>query len=131
MSMRNIFYHFILVDYFYSASSYEDHYFGFRRDCTIYEAKTKALISCIVTMQLICTFVFPYAKSRFSHDATLSVFLTDLPLFLDMFILDGSLTCTTHFLSDFGLREVGLEAKPDCDWLTYHCFWTCSFLMVS
>ena len=32
------------------------------RDCTIYEAKTKAL------MQLICTYVFAYTISRFSHD---------------------------------------------------------------
>ena len=31
-------------------------------------AKTKALISCAVTAQLICVFVFAYAKSRFSHD---------------------------------------------------------------
>ena len=31
--------------------------------------KTKALISCAVTAQLICGFVFAYAKSRFSHDA--------------------------------------------------------------
>ena len=36
------------------------------RDCTIYVAKTKALISCAATVQLI--FVFTYAKSRFSHD---------------------------------------------------------------
>ena len=33
-------------------------------------AKTKALISCAVTAQLICVFVFAYAKSPFSHDAT-------------------------------------------------------------
>ena len=32
-------------------------------------AKTKALISCSVTAQLICGFDFAYAKSRFSHDA--------------------------------------------------------------
>ena len=32
-------------------------------------AKTKALISCAVTAQLICGFVFAYAKFRFSHDA--------------------------------------------------------------
>ena len=32
-------------------------------------AKTKALISCAVTVQLICTFVFAYAKSWSSHDA--------------------------------------------------------------
>ena len=27
------------------------------------------LISCAVTTQLICVFVFAYAKSRFSHEA--------------------------------------------------------------
>ena len=38
--------------------------FGFRkqRDCTIYVAKTKALISFAVTAKLICVFVFAYAK---------------------------------------------------------------------
>ena len=35
----------------------------------IYVVKTKALISCMVTAQLICVFVFEYAKSRLSHDA--------------------------------------------------------------
>ena len=39
------------------------------RDCTIYVAKTKELISCAVTAQLICVFVVAYAKSRFSRDA--------------------------------------------------------------
>ena len=44
--------------------------FGFRkkRDCTICVAKTKALIRCAVTAQLICGFVFAYAKSRVSHN---------------------------------------------------------------
>ena len=44
---------------------------GFReqRDCTIYVAKTKALISFAVTAKLICVFVFAYAKCWFSHDA--------------------------------------------------------------
>ena len=32
-------------------------------------AKTKVLISCTLTTQLICTFVFAYGKIRFSHDA--------------------------------------------------------------
>ena len=31
--------------------------------------KTKVLISCAVTAELICAFVFTYAKIRFSHDA--------------------------------------------------------------
>ena len=36
---------------------------------TIYVAKTKALISCTVTTQIIFAFiVFAYAKSRFAHD---------------------------------------------------------------
>ena len=39
------------------------------RDCTIYVAKTKSLISFAVTAKLICVFVFAYAKSLFSHDA--------------------------------------------------------------
>ena len=36
---------------------------------TIQEAKTKALISCAVTAQLICAFVFGMAKTRFPHCA--------------------------------------------------------------
>ena len=35
----------------------------------MYLAKTKVLISCTVTVQLICVFVFAYAKRRFSHGA--------------------------------------------------------------
>ena len=31
-------------------------------------AKTKALISCAITAQLFCVFVFAYAKSWFSHN---------------------------------------------------------------
>ena len=31
-------------------------------------AKIKALISCTVTGQLICAFLFIYAKGSFSHD---------------------------------------------------------------
>ena len=44
--------------------------FGLKKksDCTIYVAKIKALISCAGSAQLICTFVFTYAKSRFSYD---------------------------------------------------------------
>ena len=38
-------------------------------DFSIYEAKTKVLISCAVTTQLICAFVFTKGKSRFSQDA--------------------------------------------------------------
>ena len=43
--------------------------FGFQKksDCTISVAKTKVPISCALTAQLICFFVF--AKHWFSHDA--------------------------------------------------------------
>ena len=36
------------------------------RYCSISKAKTKALISCAITAQLICGFVFAYADSWFS-----------------------------------------------------------------
>ena len=39
-----------------------------KRHCTLYVVKTKALISCALVAQLICVFVFTYAKSRFSHE---------------------------------------------------------------
>ena len=42
-----------------------------KKDCTINVAKTKALISFVVTAKLICVFVLEYAKSRFSHDKAL------------------------------------------------------------
>ena len=44
------------------------------RDCTIRVAKTKALISFVVTAKLICVFVFAYAKKGFSHDEAHTVF---------------------------------------------------------
>ena len=34
----------------------------------MYVEKTKALLCCAVPAQLICIFVFTYAKSRFSND---------------------------------------------------------------
>ena len=42
--------------------------FGFKenRGCTICVAKPKTLISCAVTAQLICVFVFAYADCLFS-----------------------------------------------------------------
>ena len=35
----------------------------------MFVAKTKVLISCTVTTQLICVFVFTYANNRFPNDA--------------------------------------------------------------
>ena len=47
-------------------SSFEkmDRGFRMKRDCTIYVAKTKALISCTVTGQLICILCFRICKKE-------------------------------------------------------------------
>ena len=59
--------------------------FRFRkeRDCTIYVAKTKALISCAVSAQLICVFVFAYANVGFSQDRAEMLFWS-IFLYLDL-----------------------------------------------
>ena len=49
-------------------------------DCTYHVVKTKALISCAVTVQLICAFVFTYAKSRFSYDTAQLISTLLIPL---------------------------------------------------
>ena len=49
-------------------------------DCTYHVVKTKALISCAVTVQLICAFVFTYAKSRFSYDTAQLISSLLIPL---------------------------------------------------
>ena len=36
-------------------------------ECTIHVAKTKALISCAVTAQLFCVFIFAYTRIKFSR----------------------------------------------------------------
>ena len=42
--------------------------------------KTKALISCAVTAQLICIFVFSYAIKRFSHnEAHICTYVEPIP----------------------------------------------------
>ena len=58
------------------AKSLEFRIYRKKRDCTIYVAKTKALISFGVTAKLICVFVFAYAKGRFSHDAAHMISVT-------------------------------------------------------
>ena len=53
--------------------------------CTIYMAKTKALISCEVTVQLICAFVFAYEKSRFSRDGLIIMSLVVIYMYVHDF----------------------------------------------
>ena len=50
-----------------------------RKKRTIRVAKTKALISCAVTAQLICGFVFAHAKVRFSHEVAHLSYILNLP----------------------------------------------------
>ena len=42
----------------------------------MYVAKTKVLISFVVTAKLICVFVFAYAKRWFSHDTAQIIIIT-------------------------------------------------------
>ena len=44
------------------------------RNCTTRVAKTKALISFVVTAKLICNFVFAFKDCWFSHGAAQMVF---------------------------------------------------------
>ena len=82
-------------------------------DCTIYVVKTKTQISCTVTSQLICAFVFAYAKSRFPHDAAhkfvceLSVFLTH-PLVTILMVVQ-SLGNTSGCTSSWNTRNILLR----------------------
>ena len=46
--------------------------------CTIYVVETKVLISCTVTAELICVFVFMYAKNRFKSKQLLFNCCSDL-----------------------------------------------------
>ena len=58
----------------------------------VYIAKTKALISFVVTAKLICFFVSAYAKSRFSHDTaqiTVMPFLTYVSLLFTGLLFSG------------------------------------------
>ena len=45
-----------------------------KRDCTVFVVRTKALISCSVTVQLICAIIYAYAL-RFSHNVALFMYV--------------------------------------------------------
>ena len=46
------------------------------RGIVLYVVRTKAVICCAVTAQLICAFVYAYAKTRFSHEEALCLKLS-------------------------------------------------------
>ena len=67
-------------------------------------ATLKVLISCPVTSQLICSYVFTYAKSRFSHDVVYIVlyrkFFNDLSDICSMFAVQWALTDNVNILAE-------------------------------
>ena len=58
--------------------------------CTIGLAKTKVLISCAVTAQLICAFVFSYACCWFSHVAAQMISKNRLTVSKKSFVMVSS-----------------------------------------
>ena len=52
-----------------------------KKDCTIRAAKSMVLLSCAVTAQLICGFVFAYVNCWFSH--AVAQLLSDLQIILN------------------------------------------------
>ena len=75
------------------------------KDCIIYVGKTKALINCVVTLQLIYAFVLAYAKGRISHDASHVISSRNIENCLEIFI-------TFSFLSDSILAIWMAVPKP-------------------
>ena len=69
------------------------------------QQKSKTLISCTVTPQLIYAFVFAYAKSRFSHVAALTYVLNNdiknqKSSFVCLLVLSEALCPSQQFFSD-------------------------------
>ena len=58
----------LAISHVFESISMNDYYF--KIDLAILKAKTMVLNSCTVTAQLICTFVFAYARRRFCTDIT-------------------------------------------------------------
>ena len=65
---------------------------------TIFIAKIKALISCAVTVQLSCGFVFAYAKRRFSHVAAQLIFHLSLLAYISEVLRIGVVTEYNKYL---------------------------------
>ena len=82
--------------------------------------KTKALISCAVTAQLICGLnVFAYAKSRFSHDEAQILVFLHLQTQTNFITIVN--TCTLSYLSiaqRMGLIEAPGQLLTETEWET-------------
>ena len=78
------------------------------RGSTIYVVKTKALIRCAVTTQLICASVFTYAKIRFSGNAANIQYV--------MFCVYHSRPYVKDIFQSISAK-VGKE--PCCDWVSW------------
>ena len=80
--------------------------------CSIYVVKTKALISCMVNLQLMCSFVFTYANSRFSHAVAqkMMMMMTMMMMMISIFSGYGSVQMTLFDL----LYYVHLKQLRSC-----------------
>ena len=67
-------------------------------DCTIYVTKTKALVSCALTVRLICAFIFEYAKSRLSHGAAQTIDTSEFHGIVAIFHLRDMYTNTSKLV---------------------------------
>ena len=95
-------------------------WFRKKRDCTIYMAKTKALISCAVTVQLICSFVFTYAKIWFSHGAA-QIILRVFKSLLAKIQYISQIECCCNEILLFFYQVFVKHSKPK-DWSKAKCF---------
>ena len=75
----------------------------------MYLMKTKVLIKCAVTVQLICAFVFAYAKSRFSNDVAktrqLSTMLLIRLQMLKLILIFAACICIYRFSTDMAKKQ--------------------------
>ena len=71
----------------------------------IYVAKTKALSSCMVTVQLVCAIDFAYARNRLSHDAAHIIKLSSSLKEEQIFLTKNTLWLTFQHLSMANSRQ--------------------------
>ena len=87
------------------ASDFE---FRKKRHCTIYGVKTRVLISCAVTAQLICTFDFAYADGCLMHGVFMHGFLMH-GFLMHGFLMHGFIS---SFLNLLLLLMLGSTSTP-------------------
>ena len=74
-------------------------------NCTVRVVKTKALISCAVTAQLICAFVFTYAEIWFPHDAAHLIIIAET-VWIENFVSCFGIMQSEWFVSSVALDKL-------------------------